>query len=173
MPPKRSAARRRGNATIEFTLVGIPLIFVLVSTFEMARGMWNYHTLAYTAKEGTRWAIVHGADCYSGSSVCNHTYTRNDIATVIQSAGIGLDPALLNVTLTVNGVTTTNCNPLNSCIGDATAWPGVTATPSTDIVISATYPFRSAIAMFWPGVGKAQAFGVFTLPAYSRDRVMF
>ena len=50
----------RGNATIEFTLVGIPLVFVLISTIEMARGMWIYHTLAYAVKEGTRYAVARG-----------------------------------------------------------------------------------------------------------------
>jgi TadE-like protein len=56
----RETGRRRGNATIEFTLVGIPLLCVLISTFEMARGMWLYHTLAYAVKEGTRYAAVRG-----------------------------------------------------------------------------------------------------------------
>ena len=53
-------ANWRGNATIEFTLVGIPLVFVLISTIEMARGMWIYHTLAYAVKEGTRYAVARG-----------------------------------------------------------------------------------------------------------------
>ena len=44
---------RTGSTLIEFTLVGIPLIFVLISTFEMARGMWNYQTLAYAVRAGT------------------------------------------------------------------------------------------------------------------------
>ena len=38
--------RLRGSATIEMALVGIPIIFTLSSRFEMARGMWIYHTLA-------------------------------------------------------------------------------------------------------------------------------
>ena len=57
----RARGRRRlGNATIEFTLVEIPLLCVLISTFEMARGMWLYHTLAYAVKEGARYAAVRG-----------------------------------------------------------------------------------------------------------------
>ena len=89
--PERRIRGRRGNAIIEFTLVGIPLVFVLASSFEMARGMWTYHTLAYTIKEATRWSIVHGSDCFSGSQSCNHAYTQNDVATVIRNAGIGLE----------------------------------------------------------------------------------
>src|SRR5215831_11346653 len=37
---------QRGATTVEMTLVGIPLMFVLVSIFEMSRGMWVYHTVA-------------------------------------------------------------------------------------------------------------------------------
>src|SRR5882762_5274489 len=55
--------RCRGSNILEFTLVGIPLVFILISTFEMARGMWNYHVMAYAVKEGTRYASVHGNNC--------------------------------------------------------------------------------------------------------------
>src|SRR5215471_18790761 len=58
----RRNRQRGGSSLIEFTLVGIPIIFVLISTFEMSRGMWLYHTLAYAAREGTRYAIVHGVN---------------------------------------------------------------------------------------------------------------
>jgi hypothetical protein len=45
--------RQRGSAMIEFTLVGIPMIFLLISIFEISRAMWNYHTLAFAIREGT------------------------------------------------------------------------------------------------------------------------
>ena len=38
---------------------------------------------------------------------------------------------------------------------------------------SAAYPFRSAIAMLWPGGGAANAIGVFNLQAVSRETVQF
>jgi hypothetical protein len=166
---------RGGNATLEFTLVGIPLIFVLFSTFEMARGMWLYHTLAHAVKEGTRWAMVHGADCKDTSRYCTKTYTLDDLARVIASAAVGLEPAKLNVSLTVAD-TAISSTTLDQWIGNATPWAG---TPSlaipgaADVLISATYPFESSIAMFWPGAGRGVNFGVFSLPAESRERVQF
>ena len=46
MNPKRLfRSRCGGQSLVEFTLVGIPLIFVLISVFEISRGMWMYHTL--------------------------------------------------------------------------------------------------------------------------------
>src|SRR5579864_8111966 len=79
---------RGGKATIEFTLVGIPLVFVLISTVEMARGMWIYHTLAHAVREGTRFTIVQGADCKLAANKC--TVKVADIAGVIQNAAVGL-----------------------------------------------------------------------------------
>src|SRR5262249_45663384 len=87
--------KSRGSATLEMTLVGIPIIFVLISVAEMARGMWIYHTLAYSIREGTRYASVHGRDCSIGGNTCS--VTVGQIAAVIKNAAIGLDPADLKV----------------------------------------------------------------------------
>ena len=40
---------------VEMTMVGIPLIFMLLAIFEMSRGMWMYHTLSYAVKNGVRF----------------------------------------------------------------------------------------------------------------------
>src|SRR5438874_6963926 len=98
---RRDAAKNcRGSAMLEMTLVGIPIIFILISIFEMSRGMWIYHTLAYAVKEGTRFAMVHGQNCWPLTpSVTNSCKTMvADVAAVIKSAGIGLDPATTTLT---------------------------------------------------------------------------
>src|ERR1700691_3435129 len=93
--------RRRGATMVEMTLVGIPTIFILISIFEISRGIWMYETLANAAKAGVRYATVHGADCVtSGSSgtfnefggiynAC--TVTAGGVANVIKQNGVGLD----------------------------------------------------------------------------------
>jgi Flp pilus assembly protein TadG len=172
---KKRLQARGGNTVVEFTLVGIPLIFVLFSTFEMARGMWSYHTLAHTVKEGTRWAVVHGSDCQDTARYCTKTYTLNDLGTVMASTGVGLDPAKVNVKLTVAG-SLLSSTTLDKWIGNTTPWAGAPslAVPGPgDVLISATYEFRSPIAMFWPGAGRGMQFGIFSLPAQSRERVQF
>ena len=54
--PKRGSSNdrraQRGATTIEMTLVGIPIIFLLISTFEISRGMWMYNTAATAVREG-------------------------------------------------------------------------------------------------------------------------
>ena len=55
----------KGSSMVEFALVGIPLIFILISIFEISRGMWMYETVAHAVREGARYAAVHGQD-YGG-----------------------------------------------------------------------------------------------------------
>ena len=161
------------------TLVGIPLIFVLISTVEMARGMWLYHTLAYALKEGTRFAIVHGNNCGVSPNACQ--VTIGQIAAVIENAGIGLDPALLQVRMQSladdtcsAGFTSSSVCTLSSISSSTTKFPiGVGGDMQAPITFTAQYPFQSAIAMFWPGAGRGMQFGTFTLPASSQERVQF
>ena len=60
--------RSRGQAMVEFALA-VPILFVLFfGVIEMGRFVFYYETLNHAAREGARYAIVHGAraDCPSG-----------------------------------------------------------------------------------------------------------
>ncbi len=157
--------KRRGNATLEFTLVGIPLIFVLISTFEMARGMWIYHTLAHAVKEGTRFTIVRGQNSVSKATI-------HDICTLIVRQGPGLIAHDLQLTFTsATGPTIT----VSGDTQDNSVWPpvGIDNQPGQIISISASYPFKSAIAMFWPGAGTTGAFPTVIFPTASSEVMEF
>lgn len=167
----RLFADEKGNAVIEMTLVGIPMIFLLISIFEIARGMWAYDTLAYAVRETTRYAIVHGQNCSVSPNSC--TVTVGNLASRLRDAGIGLPSDQLNVTLqslTDNIV----CNPISSCLSSSTVFPSSGANGiGNPITISATYRFKSAIAMFWTGETAPVAFAAVSLPASSTDYIQF
>lgn len=167
----------RGNATIEFTLVGIPLVFVLISTIEMARGMWIYHTLAYAVKEGTRYAVARGQN--------NPTPTTyQNVCNIIAQAGTGLLPEDLTLKFTSFSGTST---PFTANTCPSTQWPPgnnagvIDNQPGQSISITGYYPFVSAISMFWPGAGQGMQFNKLTcqgpqslcLPASSKDVIQF
>jgi len=177
----------RGNATIEFTLVGIPLVFVLISTIEMARGMWIYHTLAYAVKEGTRYTVARGQ---------NSPTTYRNVCNAILQAGTGLLPEDLSLVFRsdlagtkfahIDGpFTAGTCSPTSHSPGDA--WPPgdnlsvIDNQPGQTISITGFYPFVSAISMFWPGAGPGMTFqsltcqgaGTLCLPAASQDVMQF
>lgn len=181
----RRRSWHRGSAIIEFTLVGVPLIFVLLSIFELSRGMWVYTALAHSVKEGTRFAIVHGNNCTVLPNNC--IVNVREIANQIAYAGAGLIPADLQNVRFISDTRIITCPTLKSCqdagaTGD-TYWP---ALPRTDpaypdagsarfanLRIEAQYPFESFISMLWPGAGPGITFGRFLFQASSQEAVQF
>lgn len=59
--------REKGQALVEFTLTILFIFLVFVGMLEMIFVLYAYNTLADAAKEGVRYAIVHG----TGSSTVN------------------------------------------------------------------------------------------------------
>ena len=49
---------QRGSAIAEMAIIFIPLVFLLLSTFELGRAMWVYHSLTSSLKSGARFAVV-------------------------------------------------------------------------------------------------------------------
>jgi Flp pilus assembly protein TadG len=168
---RRLFTEERGSAIVEMTLVGIPMIFVLISIFEMARGMWAYDTLAYAVRETSRYAIVHGQNCSVSPNSC--AITVANLATRLLNAGVGLPADQLNATFHSLSDNVT-CNPVSSCLGNNTVFPSaVGGSVGNPITISATYRFSSAISMFWPGAGRPIAFSPVNFPASSTDYIQF
>jgi hypothetical protein len=56
----RQTAHESGQAAVEFALVILFVIFLFLGMLEMIFLMYAYNTLADSAKEGVRYAIVHG-----------------------------------------------------------------------------------------------------------------
>jgi Flp pilus assembly protein TadG len=53
---------RRGATIVEFAVVG-PLVFLLlIGLLVGGLGIFRYQEVAYTAREASRWASVHGSD---------------------------------------------------------------------------------------------------------------
>lgn len=96
----------RGQSLVEFALL-LPLMLLIVTgLFDVARAVWEENTLAYAAREGTRYAIVHGS---TGSPAADPADPTNpgcspgdivictDIPNVVRKAAIGVP----NVTVVV------------------------------------------------------------------------
>jgi Flp pilus assembly protein TadG len=175
--------RERGASTIEMTLVGIPLIFTLISIFEISRGMWMYHTMAYAVREAARYAMVHGQNCVNAPpTVQNDCWVQlgatrtvggvsfKGVAEVLRDASVGVIPAEATVTFTAGASTT--C-VLSSCVSSTSQWPPSGGNGKNDqISITMVAPFRSALAMFWPGAAAVK-FGVANFSAVATERIQF
>lgn len=176
-----SRKRRRGEALLEFTLVGIPLLFVWISTVEMARGMWQYHTLQYATKMTNAYAATHGATCGSPNSC---SVNVSNVVGLFQTLAIGIPMNQVKIVLSTanNSVT---CNQVSTCSTNA-SWSSTWPTSSSgDNAVGKTtevrtyYTFYTALGMFWPGAGKAWSFGSaagsgeFIFPGYSYELIQF
>ena len=148
-----TSKRTKGNVIIEMALIFIPMTMAILSTTELSRGMWLYHTLTTAIKNGSRTASLQGADCVAENTTCPATVSN--IASVIESTGVGLEPSALQLTLIADGVSYT-CGSLAKCAGDATTWPPAGHnTPGFSQTISAVYSFHSVLSVLWPGGAAA------------------
>jgi hypothetical protein len=107
---RRLRAEDDAQAVVEFALV-LPVILLLVfGIIDLARAVWEENTLAYSAREGTRYAIVHGAwgsttvwPGPSGVTSCTSGQTQppnsncQPVYDVVRNAAIGVP----NLTVTV------------------------------------------------------------------------
>jgi hypothetical protein len=176
MPNRRQ--HQGGNAVIEFTLVGIPMMFVLISIFEMSRGMWMYQTLSAGVKAASRYSIVHGRNCDIAPNACPSTV--QSVATALRNNGPGLLPEEVMVTLSTvtaggapTGGTQISSTSLQTLLTDTRRWPDSPGNdPGMMVSITATVPFRSALAFFWPGSGGF-TFGAILLGSSTAEAIQF
>ena len=59
---RRKPGSEHGQALVEFSLIVIFLFVMVLSILEMLMFMHTYSVLADSAKEGVRYAVVHGAN---------------------------------------------------------------------------------------------------------------
>jgi Flp pilus assembly protein TadG len=89
----------RGQSLVEFALLLPLMLLIITGLFDLARAVWEENTLAYAAREGSRYAIVHGS---AGSPAADPTDINDPVITVtipnvVKAAAIGVP----NVTVTV------------------------------------------------------------------------
>jgi Flp pilus assembly protein TadG len=81
----------RGSSLVEFALISFMFVMVLAGVVEVGRMVLVYNTIANAAREGTRYAIVHGADQTVSPSGPGNPCTCTDVKTVITNfASAGL-----------------------------------------------------------------------------------
>ena len=167
---KRQQNKRRGSALLEFTLVGIPMIFISTSIMSTSLDMWQFHNLAYGTQMTARYVAMHGRSCAQNGNTC--TVTVASIAAYFQRQALALDSSKLNVKLQSLSETI-NCNPLNTCSSNTAVFPNSADNGvKFSVIVTGTYPVTNPIALFWPGVGSVRA-STFNLSATSRQMIIF
>ena len=119
----RPSRIERGQTMVEFALVITFILVVFVSMVQVILLMYAYTTLADAAKEGVRYAIVHGNGntvCQGpgtgpGGVTCDHNNT-NVVAAVTNFAGLSFQNinATNDVTVDYNPNNANGTNPCNA-----------------------------------------------------------
>jgi Flp pilus assembly protein TadG len=176
-----------GNHTLEFTLVGLPLTFLLFSIANMSLSMLTLHTLQEAVEQGTRYMVTRGTNCTSGTNSCSVTVQQ--IASVVATQAVGIPPSQLNLTLIPNsdnpptvGASSVLCKPISVCLASCssgcsgsrtTVWPpsanSNNATGAT-VALQADATVTGPMFMFWQGSVRINGarFG-----AYSQQKIAF
>jgi Flp pilus assembly protein TadG len=141
---------RAGQAQIEFVLSILFALVVFVSIVEMILLMYTYTVLADAAKEGVRYAIVHG--CSLAAASCSGTCTP-----------ACTDTAGANVTAYAR-------NYLGASLHDPTAmtvnvsYPDSSSLPANRVRVTVSYPYQPFFGLSWPTV---------TVRAAAEGRIFF
>jgi len=102
---------QRGFAMVEAALASTTALALLFGIFEFGQAVWQYNLVAHAAREGTRYAIVHGANSSTPA-------TSDTITAKVKNQSLGLDPSKLSVT-----VTWINNNRPGSAVKVAVSYP--------------------------------------------------
>jgi len=161
---------RRGATLIEFTLLGIPGMFLCTSVMCASINMWQFFTMSYAVEQTARYAALHGATCSANGNSC--TITRASVASYFEAQAIALSAASTTLTLT-DGSGTVTCNPVSSCPSGSSQFPAsANNSVGSNITIAVTYPITNPIIMLWPSAGN-EAGSRFTLGATSTQEILF
>jgi len=114
----------KGSALVEFPLSVWMLLLMVFLIFEFSMTVYTYSVLGDAAREGVRYAVVHGTDnsnCSGPSSGCGDSSGSNVTAVVNSYAAVSFH--------NTSGMTVT------------ASWPDGTSTPTSRVVVTINYPY--------------------------------
>lgn len=138
MPRRTPKYRRRGTTAVEFALACPITFFVLLAIMVGGVGVSRYQQVAALAREGARWASLHGAQFEEETR--QPAATAEDVFdTIILPCAVGLDSEYLSYSVTWQ----TSNRPL-SVTSDAERPVGNTVT------VTVAYQWHPALGLIGP-----------------------
>ena len=116
---------------VEFALTMLIFLFLAVGSFEIARGIWTYSTVSHAAKQGVRYAMIHGAD-NTGVDSNGNPLSQQDVEDEVENIVKANSPGLASGDLTV----VTTWTPSN--------------VPGSSVKVRVEYPFQTLFGNLSP-----------------------
>ncbi len=145
---KRRRGIRRGQALAEFALV-VPLFLLLtLALVDFARGIFVYSVISSAAREGARYAIVHGSLAAADNPPTSGPGTGDPDGTLYvvpktRELAFGLDRAAINVGVCWGD----GCSIPATCVGAATNTANGPV-PNVPVTVRTCYDFQPITASF-------------------------
>jgi len=138
--PRRDVGRRgeQGAAVMEMALSMIVLLTIFFGLMEICLALYTFHYVSEAAREGTRYAMVHGSTCLVSGVSC--TATSGQIQTYVQNLGY---PGIRSSHMTVT--TTWSAYPSGgTCVAAGCNGPGDLASVTAQYAFTLSIPFVSS-----------------------------
>ncbi|MBZ5526886.1 MAG: pilus assembly protein [Acidobacteriia bacterium] len=132
---KRQGVRAGGQAAVEFVLTFLAILFLIFWTFELIMLLYSYNVFADAAKEGVRYAIVHGAGNSASSGPASGT--ANDCTTNVAAVQNVVKAYAKTSFHDISGMTVTVCY-----------LDGTNQSPNR-VRVTASYPYIPYIRLGW------------------------
>lgn len=149
-PSRSRRGKTRGQAQVEFALVVVFLMILILSVLELITLIHTYNVLADAAKEGVRYAIVHGSNNSYPTGPANTTKIDGDPA---PPGAVAQDP-----TNSYGVVKTYAQYSLHDTSGMTVTvtYPGGDATPANKtpnrVQVVVAYQYQAFFGLGWPTV---------------------
>ena len=99
----RKYAPRSAATAVVFAVVGVITFFLVFALCVGAMGVFRYQEVAHLAREGSRYASVHGGqyhlDGIDSQTGVPQVVSTADLVPIIQGRAVVLDPSLLTVSV--------------------------------------------------------------------------
>ncbi len=141
--PRKNA---RGQATVEFALSIVLVMVFILGIIELLMLIYAYNVLADSAKEGLRFAIVHG----TGNTNCNGPGPA--------PTGVTCDATAAGVVTAVTTYAQFSFHDTSKMAVTADYNPGgnngtnACSTPSCLVRVTVSYPYQPFFGLGWPSV---------------------
>jgi len=135
----------RGQAQVEFTLTIVFVLLLIFAIFELIMLVYTFNVVADSAKEGVRYAIVHGKNNTSPSGP-SCTTNCTDINNVVQAY------ARLSFHDTSSMVVTTDYTGGGVNGTDALGKPLTCNDAPCAVRVTVSFPFKPLLGLGWPTV---------------------
>jgi Flp pilus assembly protein TadG len=129
---------QRGASMVETMLVLMLALLLIFGIMEFGRALFTYHAISNAARLGTRYAIVHGANCIPGGC----TATQASVRTYVRDSTPGITKNSMTVTTSWTGT------PLDS---GQTCGEAANENRGCTVTVTVQYPFRFIVPYFGTG----------------------